>query len=195
MKNSLKLSFYICIITLLSACNFKSIPLEINEYVIDFKLNNKRYDSTLNEVFIEEPTVNRSFNSRNIFYTRTKYQFEKYALNKWMNKPSDMIYTNLLEAVESSKVFRTVQKEKKDNSTYLLKTEVIDIYNSIEDDKSYAVLKVKFYMQFKKDNIRSFIYDKKILTKENNPYGFVVAINKGFSEAISEWLNEIRKIK
>ena len=34
--------------------NFKSIPLEINEYVIDFKLNNKRYDSTLNEVFIED---------------------------------------------------------------------------------------------------------------------------------------------
>ena len=196
MKNSKRVFIYICIITLFTACSFKPTSLEINQYAIDFKLKDSKFNSTLHEIFIEEPSVNKSFNSHSIFYTTKTYQFEEYALNKWINKPSDMIYSSLFDALESSDIYKTVLKEKrKDDSTYVLKTDVIDIYNSIENDKSYAVLKVKFYLQMNKENIRTYTYDKKILASSNTPYGFVVTINEGFEEAVNEFILQINAIK
>ena len=196
MKNSIRGFIYICIITLFTACSFKPTSLEINQYAIDFKLKDSKFNSTLHEIFIEEPSVNKSFNSHSIFYTTKTYQFEEYALNKWINKPSDMIYSSLFDALESSDIYKTVLKEKrKDDSTYVLKTDVIDIYNSIENDKSYAVLKVKFYLQMNKENIRTYTYDKKILASSNTPYGFVVTINEGFEEAVNEFILQINAIK
>ena len=196
MKNSKRVFIYICIITLFTACSFKPTSLEINQYAIDFKLKDSKFNSTLHEIFIEEPSVNKSFNSHSIFYTTKTYQFEEYALNKWINKPSDMIYSSLFDALESSDIYKTVLKEKrKHDSTYVLKTDVIDIYNSIENDKSYAVLKVKFYLQMNKENIRTYTYDKKILASSNTPYGFVVTINEGFEEAVNEFILQINAIK
>ena len=196
MKNSIKGFVYLCIITLFTACSFKPTSLEINQYAINFKLKENKFNNTLNELYIEEPSVNKSFNNRSIFYTTKAYQFEEYALNKWINKPSDMIYNNLFEAFEASNIYKTVLKEKrKDDFTYVLKTDVIDIYNSVENDKSYAVLKVKFYLQMNKENIKTYTYDKKIQALSNTPYGFIVAINEAFEEAVNEWILEISKLR
>lgn len=196
MKSSIKAFTYICMITLFTACSFKPTSLEINQYAIDFKLNKNEFNSTLHEVFIEEPNVNKSFNNRSIFYTTKPYSFEEYALNKWINKPSDMMYSSLFDALESSNIYKTVLKEKrKDDSTYVLKTDVIDIYNSIEYDKSYAVLKVKFYLQMNKENIVTYTYDKKILASSNTPYGFVVAVNEGLEEAVNKFVFQIARLR
>ena len=196
MKSSIKVFIYICIVTLFTACSLKPTSLEINQYAIDFKLNKNKFNSTINEVFIEKPSVNKSFNNRSIFYTTRAYQFEEYALNKWINKPSHMIYYSLFDALESSNIYKTVLKEKRKNeSVYVLKTDVIDIYNSIENDKSYAVLKVKFYLQMNKENIVTYTYDKKVLTFENTPYGFVVAVNEGLEEAVNKFVFQITKLR
>ena len=107
-----------------------------------------------------------------------------------------MIYNNLFEAFEASNIYKTVLKEKrKDDFAYVLKTDVIDIYNSVENDKSYAVLKVKFYLQMNKENIKTYTYDKKIQALSNTHYGFVVAINESFEEAVNEWILEISKLR
>ena len=196
MKNSIRVFIYICIITLFAACSFKPTSLEINQYSINFKLKGSKFNSTLYEVFIEEPTVNKSFNTHSIFYTTKTYQFEEYALNKWINKPSDMIYSSLFDTIESSNIYKTVLKErKKDDSSYVLKTDVINIYNSIENDKSYTVLKVKFYLQMNKENISTYTYDKKLLASSNTPNGFVVAVNQGLEEAVNKFIFQINAIK
>ncbi|NCB10602.1 MAG: hypothetical protein EOM78_03105, partial [Erysipelotrichia bacterium] len=51
------------------------------------------------------------------------------------------------------------------------KSEIIKLYHSFEEDKSYAVLKVKFDLIEDKKIVKSFTYDKKVLCKSNNPYG------------------------
>ena len=187
MKNSIRGFIYLCIITLFTACSFKPTSLEINQYAINFKLKENKFNNTLNELYIEEPSVNKSFNNRSIFYTTKAYQFEEYALNKWINKPSDMIYNNLFEAFEASNIYKTVLKEKrKDDFAYVLKTDVIDIYNSIEENKSFAILKVKFDLEFNKNIIKTYTYEKKILCKTNDPYGFVIAINQAFEEVVND---------
>lgn len=196
MKNSIRVIIYICIITFFSACGLKTTSLEINQYAIDFKLKTKEFSTTLDDVYIEKIDVNRIFDNRSIYYRSKKYQYEEYVLNRWMNKPSKMIYKSIFEAIESVNIFKNVLKEKrKDDSTYVLKTELIDIYNSVEKDKSYAILKIKFYLQKNKNNLIKYSYDKKVLNTTNTPYGFVVAANEGLLEAVNNLILKIEKIK
>ncbi|MDZ7818506.1 MAG: hypothetical protein U5K55_07775 [Aliarcobacter sp.] len=173
MKNSIKIFVYICVITLLTACSFKQNSLEINQYAIDFKSNK----SSVNSIFIEDVIVNKSFDKNSIFYTTKPFLFEEYALNKWINKPSYMIYNSLVDVFDS---------KAENEAKYKLKTNVIDIYNSIEKDKSFAVLKVKFDLEFNKSIIKTYTYEKKILCKINDPYGFVIAINQAFEEVVKD---------
>ena len=173
MKNSIKVFVYICVITLLSACSFKQNSLEINQYAIDFKSSK----STINSIFIEDVNVNKSFDKNSIFYTTKPFLFEEYALNKWINKPSYMIYNSLKDSFDT---------KTKNEAKHKLKTNVIDIYNSIEENKSFAILKVKFDLEFNKNIIKTFTYEKKILCKTNNPYGFVIAINQAFKEVVND---------
>ena len=59
-------------------------------------------------------------------------------------------------------------------------------YNSIEENKSFAILKVKFDLEFNKNIIKTYTYEKKILCKTNDPYGFVIAINQAFEEVVND---------
>ena len=77
---------------------------------------------------------------------------------------------------------------------YLLKTNVIKIYNEINGDKSYVILKVKFDLIKDKELVKTLTYDRKVLVKENNPYEFVNSLNKTFDEIIQELLKEISKL-
>ena len=142
MKNSIKVFVYICVITLLSACSFKQNILEINQYAIDFKSNK----SSVNSIYIEDVNVNKSFDKNSIFYTTKPFLFEEYTLNKWINKPSYMIYNSLKDSFDA---------KTENEAKYKLKTNVIDIYNSIEENKSYAVLKIKFDLEFNKNIIKN----------------------------------------
>ena len=66
---------------------------------------------------------------------------------------------------------------------------MIKLYQTFEEDKSYAVLKLKFDLV--KDNkvLKSFNFDKKVLCKSNNAYGLVQATNKAFEESINSLLS------
>lgn len=177
MKNSIKVFISICIIGFLTACSFKQNILEINQYAIDFKLDKNISKSISKSIYIDEVNVNKSFDNHSIFYTTKAYLFDEYALNKWINKPSYMIYNKLLDVYDS--------KLNKDLE-YVLKTNVTDLYNSIEENKSYAVLKIKFDLELNKQTIKTYTYEKKILSKTNDPYGFVIAINQAFEEVVND---------
>ena len=177
MKNSIKVFVYICVITLLSACSFKQNSLEINQYAIDFKLDKNISKSISKSIYIDEVNVNKSFDNHSIFYTTKAFLFEEYALNKWINKPSYMIYNSLKDSFDT---------KTENEAKYKLKTNVIDIYNSIEENKSFAILKVKFDLEFNKNIIKTYTYEKKILCKTNDPYGFVIAINQAFEEVVND---------
>ncbi len=173
-----------------SGCGLKQESLSINHYGIDFKTQKKAEVSKLKSILIEEVNVNRSFNLTSIFYSTKPYLFEEYAQNRWINLPSNMIYNQLTDSFITSNIFENVVlKDKKIEHEYSLKTEVIKLYQTFEEDKSYAVLKLKFDLV--KDNkvLKSFNFDKKVLCKSNNAYGLVQATNKAFEESINSLLN------
>lgn len=200
MKNDIlyksKSSILIFLIFLLfTGCNLKQNSIDIDSYAILFKAKEFTENKKLDTIFIEEPNVNRSFNSNSIFYTTKPFLFEEYAKNKWINLPSSMIYNQLIDSFNTSRVFANViSRDSKIEHRYKLKSEIIKLYHSFEEDKSYAVLKVKFDLIEDKKIVKSFTYDKKVLCKSNNPYGFVESINKGFEESINDLLFNISKI-
>lgn len=188
---SSKSTFLVFIIFFIfSGCGLKQESLSINHYGIDFKTQKKAEVSKLKSILIEEVNVNRSFNLTSIFYSTKPYLFEEYAQNRWINLPSNMIYNQLTDSFITSNIFENVVlKDKKIEHEYSLKTEVIKLYQTFEEDKSYAVLKLKFDLVKDEKIVKSFNFDKKVLCKSSNAYGFVQATNKAFEESINSLLS------
>ena len=187
--------FYLLIAVLISGCSLKQEVNHINSYSIDFNSKNSSYKNMGKSILIEEPLVNKSFNSRAIFYSQKPYLFEEYAKNRWINLPSIMIHNSLLESFQSSNIFSLVSfEDAKIKYDYVLKTNVIKIYHEINADKSYVILKINFDLLKDKELVKTFSYDKKVLVKENKPYEFVNSLNKTFEEIMKELLKEINKL-
>lgn len=187
--------FYLLIVVLISGCSLKQEVTDVNSYSIDFNSKNKSYKNTEKSILIEEPLVNKSFNSRSIFYSPKPYLFEEYAKNRWINLPSSMIHNSLLESFQSSNIFLLVSfSDTKVKYDYVLKTNVIKLYHEINADKSYVILKINFDLLKDKELVKTFSYDKKVLVKENKPYEFVNSLNKTFEEIMEELLKQINKL-
>lgn len=187
--------FYLLIVVLISGCTLKQEVVDINSYSIDFNLKNSSYKNIGKSILIEEPLVNKSFNSRAIFYSQKPYLFEEYAKNRWINLPSSMIHNSLLESFQSSDIFSLVSVEDaKIKYDYVLKTNVIKIYHEINTDKSYVILKINFDLLKDEKLVKTFNYDKKVLVAQNKPYEFVNSLNKTFEEIMKELLKEINKL-
>lgn len=187
--------FYLLIALLISGCTLKQEVGQTNSYSIDFNSKNSSYNNIGKSILIEEPLVNKSFNSRAIFYSQKPYLFEEYAKNRWINLPSSMIHNSLLESFQSSNVFSLVSVEDaKIKYDYVLKTNVIKIYHEINADKSYVILKINFDLLKDKELVQTFSYDKKVLVAQNKPYEFVNSLNKTFEEIMKELLKEINKL-
>ncbi len=187
--------FYLLIAVLISGCSLKQEVTHINSYSIDFNSKNKSYKKSEKSILIEEPLVNKSFNSRAIFYSQKPYLFEEYAKNRWINLPSSMIHNSLLESFQSSNIFSIVSfEDAKIKYDYVLKTNVIKIYHEINEHKSYVILKINFDLLKEKELVKTFSYDKKVLVKENKPYEFVNTLNKTFDEVLEKLLKEINQL-
>ena len=188
--------FYLLMIVLISGCSLKQEVVETNSYSIDFIQNNKSYKSSSKSILIEEPYVNSSFNSRSIFYSTKPYLFEEYAKNRWINLPSSMIHNSLLESFGSSKIFTFVSQEKAEQkSDFILKTNLLKLYHEIQDDKSYAIIKIKFDLLKDEKIVKTFTFDKKVMVSQNKPYEFVNTTNKAFNDILEELIKEILLIQ
>ena len=184
--------FYLLIVLLISGCSLKQEVTDINSYSIDFNSKNSSYKNIGKSILIEEPLVNKSFNSRSIFYSTKPYLFEEYAKNRWINLPSSMIHNSLVESFQNSNLFSLVSLEDtKIKYDYVIKTSVIKIYHEINGDKSYAILKIKFNLLKDKTLVKTMDYDKKVLVLQNKPYEFVKSMNKSFEEIVEELIKEI----
>ena len=187
--------FYLLLVVLISGCSLKQEVTDVNSYSIDFNSKNKSYKNIDKSILIEEPLVNKSFNSRSIFYSQKPYLFEEYAKNRWINLPSSMIHNSLLESFQSSNIFSLVSfSDTKVKYDYVLKTNVIKVYHEINADKSYVILKINFDLLKDEKLVKTFGYDKKVLVKENRPYEFINSLNKTFEEIMEELLTQINRL-
>jgi len=191
-KNIKKIFIYFICILFFTGCAFKQTILEINHYSIDFKFTSDSFEKSSKSIYVDKPDISKSFNTNSIFYTTKAYLFEDYAKNKWINLPSYMLHNNLVQSLEDSNIFKFVlQKRSQVDYDYTLKTKVANLYHSIEGNKSYAVLRVRFDLIRGKNFLKSYTYDKKVLCTTNNPYGFVVSLNKVLEEIVIDLTSQL----
>jgi len=194
MRNNIKILFFILIGVLFTACSFKQNSFEINRYAIDFKSTVNIFENSSKVIYIQTPDMNKSFNTNSIIYTLKPHLFEEYAKNRWINLPSNMIHNYLVEAVESSNLYKVVlQKRSNIAYDYTLQTNVLNLYHEVEDTNSYAVLKIRFDLVSNKELLKTYRYDKRIICETTNAYGFVMAINKALDEVSSDLLMKLSK--
>lgn len=188
---------YILIALLLSfsACSFKQENLQINHYAIEFETKQFSENKKLKPIFIEEVNVNKAFNLRSIFYSLKTYSFEEYVKNRWINLPSNMIYSQVNDSFIKSNIFANViSKDKTLAYEYLLKTELIKLYHSFENEKSYSIVKIKFDLLKNNKIVKTYTFDKKELCEKNEAYSFVVATNKALKESLEELLKDLSRL-
>ncbi|HAC71525.1 MAG TPA: hypothetical protein DCF41_07340, partial [Arcobacter skirrowii] len=101
------------------------------------------------------------------------------------------VYTQIVDSFISSNIFANVLKDKKIKSQYRLKTEVFKMYQNFEDDKSYAVLKIKFDLLKDEKIVKSFNFNQKTLCDTNDAYGFVKALNSSFEKSLNSLLKDL----
>jgi len=194
MKTKIQTALFLFGILLFSGCGFKQTALDVNHYSIAYSSTNQSYINSMKSIYIETPSVNKSFNTNAILYTQKPYLFEQYAKNRWVDLPSNMIHNYLVQGIEDSNVFKSVLQKRVDIAfDYTLKSNIINLYNSFEEGKSYAILKIKFDLVSKEKLLKTYSYDKKVLCQTNRPYGFIVAINKAFDEVMDELTLELSK--
>ncbi|OCL84114.1 ABC-type transport auxiliary lipoprotein family protein [Arcobacter porcinus] len=178
---------------LFAGCSFKQDLVEQNKYSINFSTNKVEVSKKVDSIFIEEPNVNKSFNQTAILYSNKEFLFEEYAKNRWISSPSNMIYNQLIDSFNSSNIFKNIiSKDKRIEYKYLLRSEVLKLYQVFEEDSSYAVIKVNFYFIENNKTIKTYNFDKKIICEENSAYGFVKAVNIGFEEIINSLIEDIK---
>ncbi|HJE02948.1 hypothetical protein AAX26_00205 [Aliarcobacter thereius] len=193
MKLYIKSLWFLVFAVLFAGCSFKQDLIEQNRYAITFPTNEVETSKKVDSIFIEEPNVNKSFNQTSILYSNKVYLFEEYSKNRWISLPSNMIYNQLLDSFNSSNIFKDViSKDKRIEYKYLLRSEIIKLYQVFEDDKSYAIIKANFYFIENNKTIKSYSFDKKILCEENTAYGFVKSVNSGFEEIINSLIEDIK---
>ncbi|BFU78749.1 hypothetical protein ALC152_19640 [Arcobacter sp. 15-2] len=194
MKNKFKIIFFVVVISFFTGCSLKTQAIHTNKYTIDFNAKHSVNTPMLDTIYIKKPFIKKSFDTYSIWYSTKAYHYEEYAINKWISKPSEMIYDSLVKAVETSNIFQETNPiTNKKAISYTLKTEITDIYNSVEQDKSYAILKIKFYLEKDRKKRKVFIYNRKKELKDNTPYSFVLAVNKSFEESANNMLEIISK--
>lgn len=186
----------ILFVILLSGCSIIKEPekIVINSYLIEAKPLTKSYNTKKIDILINKPKIDKSFNTRDIIYTLKPFSYEAYGKSQWLEMPSNMIKTELIETIRDSKYFKNVVDiHSNAQSDYILESSFSKIYHKYESKKSFAILKANFKLIYKNKIIKSMTFNKKVLCKENTPYGFVKALNKGFNQVLNQLVEEIVK--
>lgn len=190
-ESNMKFIYFVLFTLFISGCSIKQESIEMNNYAIDFKLPQTTFKTQSGSILIKEPTINSSFANKRIIYSLKPYSFESYAKNQWVDYPSSMLHQKLHDSIEKSTLFQHTLLKANALSSYTLQTHIGQLYHDFQDKHSYAVVNIKFEL-FKQQTLKkTFTYQKKIVCKQNNAYGFVKAVNEALKEVSVDLVEQL----
>lgn len=192
-ENKMKQIALLLTIFMLSGCSFKEIK-PTNYYTLESTMQMKSYDSKQQSIAIVKPKINAPYSSKNIYFTQKPYVIESYIVNQWVDYPALIIQNMLYDTFQSSSMFKNIILDGSTTKADLtLQTHIQKLFHSFEDEKSYAILQLKFELIKSNKTVETFFYTKKVLCDENSPYGFIKASNQAFKEVQAELLNSLNQ--
>lgn len=184
----------LCLTVLLfSACSFKQ-GVEINRYALEIQNEALTPTHTRNKiVLIEFPKVDSSFNTQEMLYSTQPYTFQSYAKNRWLQLPSNMLFTALQKEFEHQKLFLHTITNNQLHHDYTLETHLLSLYHlyNVNKEESHALIEIKFNLTYNNQLIKSLYFKQKVLCKQNSPYGFVTASNEGIETIFKAMMQDL----
>lgn len=171
----------ILIVFLLNGCITKELPsYKTYSLTTDEISNIKESSKKLPSINITEPKTITSYNSRDILYSKDEISYNKYALNKWIDKPSKMLQKQIAKHLTSTNKYNfATTSNLKIESDYNLISQLVDFYQIFEENSSYAKFTIRVYLMNNKTqevSFKNFNYYKKC--SSNDALGFVKSINE-----------------
>lgn len=182
MHNKLKLfiSILFLIITFSGCISLtKELPSYNTYSLIDSSkiIEGNKYNKTIR---VYEPKSISSINTKAIIYTKNNYSQEKYALNKWSDRPSKMIQNLMANSLAKTNLYKYITTSNiKINSDYSLISELNSLNHEFSLSNSYSNFSIRVYLinnKTKNVYFKNFIYKEASKTDDIN--GFIEATAK-----------------
>ncbi len=190
----MKKIIYMCVILFLSGCATKILP-PIKKYTIDNTISiNKMKTKNCQSIIIKFPQSNNEFFSKNIIYEKG-LEKNAYCFSKWYETPNQMLYELLLSSLQKSQICKFVYPQEIATQTnYTLGSEILDFSQKFIKSKSYARVKILFYLKDKNGKTRDQkIFQEIVKCKTNNAIGGVEALNEATKKLVIKFLIWINK--
>lgn len=149
-------------------------------YSLEYKKDNtpsKYFDKT---ILVLEPKALESINSEKITYSKDDFSKEKYALNRWSDKPSKMLQRTIAAYLASKNSYKYITNSNiKVKSDFKIVSQLVDFNHTFVKNSSYADFSIRVYLintHSKEVFFKNFTYTKKTLT--NDAKGLVKTMNK-----------------
>lgn len=157
----------------------KELP-SYKTYSLEYKKDNKKSKYIDKTIQVFEAKALNSINSIPITYTKSSFSREKYALNRWSDKPSKMIQRTIASYLTSKNSYKYITSSNiKIKSDYKLVSELVNFNHTFTKKNSYADFSIRVYLinnTSKEVFFKNFEYTKK--TPKNNAESFVKAMNE-----------------
>ncbi len=154
--------------------SYNTYNLNVNEQNVKAT---KYFDKSIN---VLEPKTITSYNSKNILYSKDNLEYDKYAINKWMDRPTKMLQKQISKYLTLTKDYKYISTSNlKIESDYNLISQLVDFNQLFEQNKSFAKFTIRVYLvnnKTEKVYFKNFSYKKQCTT--NNALGFVKTIEE-----------------
>lgn len=175
-------------------CASKQQNHAINTYSLELKENLNKYETTNFSIEINKSLINKSFNTNAILYKQKPLLLEKYIKNRWIDSFNLLTTQLITQSIEESKLFKTVLiSPSKIKSDFVLNSYIYEVYHQVKENKSKAILKMKFELYKGNKLINSYIYTKSLEIENNKVYGFVKATNTLLNKILEDLNSKIAK--
>jgi cholesterol transport system auxiliary component len=179
---------------LLSACSLAPVTIAPTQ-AYSLHANNSFGQTTMAKnpgvLLVSNGASASSFNSTNMYYQEQPYQLQSFAKNTWVNAPSAMITSNIVENLNELGYFKAVLSTVNPgvNINYTLNTHLISLYQDFSQKPSQMVFSIQVTLISNQQHkvLGTEIFTYKVPCSENTPYGGVVAANK----ALAQFLNDM----
>jgi len=167
---------------LLSACLGPVTPPEKTRFTIEVKsFRNPQVYSPIT-LLVARPTASSGYDTRRMIYNCRPYEMKAFANNEWAGSPANLLQPVIVQSLRDTGRFRAVVAPPLSaHRDYLLKTNLVELRQDFTYQPSCLLMALQAELIDNKTRrvIASQIFSVKIPTYSNDPYGGVLAANRG----------------
>ncbi len=191
----MKLFAAIMILLFISGCSSKQAH-PVNIYTLKYDAS-----STIPAIMITDKTLKiatprstKEIKKDTILYAKTPLRRDSYAFSRWSDTPNHMLAAFLVSKLDQSGIFKAVVPASSPvKSPWLLQSTVEDFYQQFDEQTSYAIIKMRFFLidtKAKKVLARHYVSLKipaDSLDAEGGVKAFDIAMNQ-LGDNVKTWL-------